>query len=65
MGTKDARSVPDRSRKLHLRPSVNSPPWLGEYFYFYNTERPNKYPVGIPPVKVFSGQVEAPSISRC
>ena len=38
---------------------------LGEYFNFYNTERPNKHLGGIPPVKVFSGQVEAPSISRC
>jgi len=38
---------------------------LGKYFNFYNTERPNKHLGGIPPIKVFSGQIEAPSISRC
>lgn len=38
---------------------------LGEYFDFYNNERPNKHLGGIPPVKVFEGKFEAPSISRC
>jgi len=38
---------------------------LDKYFNFYNTERPNKHLGGIPPIKVFSGQMEAPLISRC
>jgi putative transposase len=38
---------------------------LNLYFDFYNNERPNKHLGGIPPVKVFSGQFQAPPVSRC
>jgi len=38
---------------------------LGAYFDFYNNERPNKHLGGIPPVKVFTGMCDAPSITRC
>ena len=36
---------------------------LNAYFKYYNNERPHKNLGGIPPAKVFSGEVVAPSIN--